>query len=90
MILSIYFLPILIASVDRYIIDFSIGPFVLLYSVLATIIMVGVINWGLASILGSFLNLISSTILALILGVLLINYFMFITYLFGVMDYQMM
>ena len=82
--------PLICCTVDKFIFDFSIGPFVFFYWVITTLVMFGVVFCTVGVDLGTIFGFIIAVILGVVFGMSLLNYFIWLTQLFGIMDYHLM
>ncbi|NOT65346.1 MAG: hypothetical protein HOP06_04825 [Methylotenera sp.] len=82
--------PVLLSLSYLLLIDGSIGPVVLGYSVLG-VVALGVV-WGstFSKKHGFALAIPAGVVIGVVLGILLINYFMILTFLLGIKDYDAM
>ena len=86
----IFLFPLVFCAVDKFIFDFSIGPFVFLYWPVTILVMFGVVFCVVGIALGPVLGFIVAVILGVVFGMILVNYFIWLTQLFGIMDYHLM
>ena len=85
--LVLWLIPVIFSFVDRYIFDYPIGPLVPIYSIVAMLISfityASVLSAGLSKVVSYFLSLV----VCIVGWVLMVNYFMWLTHVFGVKDY---
>lgn len=79
--------PILLCAIYLFLIQASIGPVVFIYSLVAAVTVGGVWGFALSKKYGDELGVLGVFIVP-VLWVLLINYFMVVTYVFGIKDYN--
>jgi len=84
--LGVFLVPIFLCVIYKFLIDQSIGPVVFFYSLVGAITVGVVLSISLSNKYKQNLALIG-IILAPITWIILINYFMVITYVFGIKDY---
>ena len=88
--LIVYLLPILLTIFDRYAIDYSIGPMVLLYSLAVLLLSIPLYAWWLSGRFSGALSAVASIGLSILSATLVLNWFMLLTNVFGVADYDPM
>ena len=86
----VYFVPIVLSVIFKISNLGSIGPTVLIYSLISLPIFILIYVKSPIEINHLSLTAIVGAVLSVALSTLLINYFMFLTYLFGIYDYAPM
>lgn len=85
--LCIFLGPIVLSTIFRYLVGYSIGPVVFAYSVLGAIALGAVSGAVVRKKAGIIVAVPTGVVVGASLGIVLINYFMLVTFLFGVKDY---
>lgn len=86
----VYLLPLIISATYKYADIGSIGPMVLLYCLLAMPFLIIIYSKALRVKFQRILSVILGIICSATMTILLLNYFMLVTYVFGIYDYQPM
>lgn len=87
--MGIFIAPILLCVLYIFLIRESIGPVVFFYSLFGAITIGGVWGFSLSKRFGAELGVLG-LIITPVTWLVLINYFMLITFLFGIKDYNEM
>lgn|GEM_PF-4371742 len=87
--MGIFIAPVLLCVLYVFLIRESIGPVVFIYCLVGAIAIGGVWGFSLSKRFGTELGVLG-VIIAPVVWVVLINYFMAITFLFGIKDYNEM
>ncbi|MCP4980676.1 MAG: hypothetical protein GY935_09315 [Gammaproteobacteria bacterium] len=85
-----FLLPPILSLVFRSAEFGSIGPTVLIYSIFCLIVFTILYSKALVEKYKRAIAISVGTISGIIMAVLVLNYFMLVTYLFGIMDYNAM
>ena len=86
----VYFVPLILCVIFKISNLGSIGPTVLIYSLISLPIFIFIYVKSPIQISHLSLTAIVGAVLSVALSTMLINYFMFLTYLFGIADYAPM
>ncbi len=86
---GLYAIPVLLCAIDRFVFDYAIGPVVLGYAIFALLISVPLYFFTLGR-LPKLAAVVLSVVLSVLSAVLMLNVFVGLTMLFGVMDYDLM
>ena len=84
--LAIYLIPVLLCVLG-WLFAWQMGPIVFFLSLATALMSIPLYVYGLAPWLGSFLAICVSLLLSAFSGIVFINYFMVLTYLFGIKNY---
>ncbi len=88
--LGIYALPLLLSLIDKFAFDFQIGAAVLLSTIAVFLVSFPLYFWGLETQFGGRVAVIVAVTMTVASPALYLNYFIGVTYLFGIMDYDLM
>jgi len=88
--ISLFILPPLISLVYRYSDIGSIGPVVLIYSIICLPLLGAVYFQYLATRFSKVVAISGAILGAIVMATLVINYFMLVTHVFGIKDYHAM
>ncbi len=86
----VFLLPLAISAIDRVGSMGSIGPIVFFYSLAMVIFLPFIYCNALLKTTHKALALVVGILCGLVVSVLLLNYFMFVTYIFEIKDYDAM
>jgi len=86
----IFFIPIILSLIYKYSDIGSIGPVVLLYTLISIPVLIYVYTIALMKYWNKYFGVAAGIMSGLGIAILLINYFMTVTYYFGIYDYQQM
>ena len=84
-----FLIPIILTSTFKFI-EHGIGPIVFVYSVLSALIFAVYYALALKVKFNNFIAPFVGALTGIVTGVLILNYFMFVTYIFGINNYAPM
>ena len=85
--LVFYLLPVLFCAIDRIFLEYPIGPLVLFFSFAVMFGSIPLYFRALSSSVRTLLAGLFALALSAASGIVMLNYFMWLTSVFGVMDY---